>query len=237
MEANSSHLIHKVAQNYLACMADFPTRLIPKHLIVPENEQASLFGGLSILHTIIVKIYEHFSQLATDDKRWEDRDDCYQAIEGPVKMLWVMGALGQLVQGAEGLELRSSREVLDPALKKCGCRESVKAFGVLEAVGFRMIYSGVDGFSGKVDYKKCAAVALSYPAQNDPVLRALVYYTARLPEKRLAERKRGLSSKSFCEPISAHCYPTTCSTFRIFRHQKMKRSAHSPCPPWKYGPR
>jgi hypothetical protein len=192
MEVNSSNLVHDIAQNYRICLADFPTGLIPAHLDVPDGEQASLLDGLYTLYTLIGKIYEHFSLLVTNDKHWADGEYCYQAIEGPVKMMWALGVYGQLARGPDGLDLRSSRVDLDQAIKKCGCKNPVKAFGLLETVGFKAIYYGVDGFPGVIGYKKCSAVAVRYPAQNDPLLRAMVYYANRLPQKKSGRKEKGV---------------------------------------------
>jgi hypothetical protein len=197
MEEKQSNLIHTMAQNYCVFLADFPSDLKPTHLDVPAGEQASLLVGLSTLHTTIGKIYEHFSLLVTEDRRWEDREYCRRAIEAPVKLLWAIGAFGQLVQGSEGLELRSSREELDQAIKKCGCKDPAKAFGVLETVGFQMSYCGVDGFPSLGGYKKCASAAVRYPAQNDPLLRAMVYYTKRLPQKKIGRKEKGIIFEVF----------------------------------------
>jgi hypothetical protein len=197
MDGNPSNVIHNMAQNYRVFLADFPSDLKPEHLDVPNGEQVSTFEGLLTLHTVIGIIYEYFSLLVPDDKHWEDREYCYQAIEGSVKLLWAMSAFGQLIQGSDGLELRLSREVLDPALKKCKCKDPVKAFGVLEAVGFKLAYSGVDGFPSSGGYKKCATIALRYPGQNDPLLRAMAYYSARLPEKKSGRKEKGIIFEVF----------------------------------------
>jgi hypothetical protein len=191
MDAISRVPLHEVAQNYLDFLADFPARLAPEHLAVPASEQASLLEGLATLHSLIRRIYEHFCQLAPGDKRWENLEACYQAIEAPVKFLWVMGAYGQLARGEDGFELRLSRESLDSALKKCGCKDPVKALGVLETAGFQWIYAGAEGLPGYVSYQKCSAVAMRYPPQNDPLLRALAYYAARLPQKKSGRKVKG----------------------------------------------
>ena len=197
MDVNPSNLIHEVAQNYRICLADFPSSLNPTQLDVPADEQASLYEGLVALRTLIGKIYEYFSLLVADDRHWEDREYCYQAIEGPVKLLYGLGAVGQIIQGSDGLELKLSQEVLGPAIKKFGCKDPIKAFGVLESVGFKLVYYGADGLPSLGGYKKCAAVAVRYPLHNDPLLRALVYYARRLPEKKAGRKEKGIIFEVF----------------------------------------
>jgi len=197
MNDNPNSLLHDMAQNYRVCLADFPSNLEPAQLDVPTGEQASVFAGLSTLHSVIGKIYDHFSQLATGDRHWEDREYCYQAIESPVKLLYGLGLLGQLVQGSDGLELKQSREVLDPAIKKIGCKDPVKAFSVLESAEFKVVYYSVDGLPGPGGYKKCTAVAVSYPPHNDPLLRALAYFTKRLPQKKAGRKEKGVILEVF----------------------------------------
>ncbi len=68
-------------------------------------------------------------------------------------------------------------------MKRCGGKNAAAALAVLETVGFSVAYRSADGLACPAGYKKCAAVALRYPAHNDPVLRAIAYYVARLPEK------------------------------------------------------
>lgn len=197
MSMNSSNLLHDVAENYRIFLADFPSSLIPNHLDVPVDEQPSLFMGLSSLHNVIGKIYEYFSCLVIEDKHWEDREYCYQAIEGPVKLLWAIGTVGQLIQDSDGLGLKAHRVDLDQAIKKIGCKDPVKSFHVLEMVGFKLIFYGVEGSSDFVGYKKCTAVSVWYPDQNDPVLQALVYYIHHLPERKIGRKERGVIFEVF----------------------------------------
>src|SRR5512136_2575113 len=136
MNAASSSLIHSMAHNYRLCLADFPSHLRPAHLDVPARKRAILFAGLSILHTIIRDIYDHFAHLTSTEGHWSDREYCYRAIEAPVKLLWALGAVGKLIQKPGRLELQVSRENLDQALKRCSVKEPAAAFGVLETVGF-----------------------------------------------------------------------------------------------------
>lgn len=197
MNANPRSLLPDVARNYRVCLADFPSSLEPTQLDAPPDEQACIFAGLSALHSIIGGIYEHFSLLATGDRHWEDREYCYQAIEGPVKLLYVLGAVGQLVRGSDGLELRSSRDVLDPAIKEIGCKDPARAFGMLESVGFELRYDSVEGRPCQGSYRQCAAIAVRYPPQNDPLLRALVYYAKRLPNKKAGRKEKGIIFEVF----------------------------------------
>ena len=189
MNENYSNLIHDIAQNFSLCLVDFPSNLSPDHLDVPDNDKTTLFSGLSILHTVIGKIYDYFSLLVTADEHWADREYCYQAIEAPVKLLWAMGAVGQLIQSTDGLELRSSRVDLDQAIKRCGGKDPVKAFKVLETVGFKPIYRGADGLPCLGGYKKCTTVAVRYPTENDPLLHAVTYYAVRLPQKKSTQKR------------------------------------------------
>ncbi len=189
MNATSSSLIHGLAQNYRRCLADFPSNLKPEHLGVPPGEQAALLAGLSALHAVIGDIYDHFAELTSTDSHWLDREHCYRAIEGPVKLLWALGVAGQIIQDPDGLELQASREKLDEALKRCGVRDARAAFAILETVGFHLLYRGADGLPCPAGYKKCGAVAVCYPPHNDALLHAVAYYAFRLPEKK--ERQEG----------------------------------------------
>jgi len=188
MNATSDSLIHSTARSYSLCLADFPPDLKPEHLDVPAGEQALLFAGLSTLRALIGGIYDHFAHLTPVGGRWSDREYCYRAVEGPVKLLWALGVAGQLVEGPAGLELRASRGDLDQALKRCGVKDPPGAFVVLETVGFSLDYRGVDGLTQPGGYKKCAAAAVRYPAGNEPLLRALAYYAPRLPGKKSTQK-------------------------------------------------
>ena len=184
MNATSDSLTHSIARSYSLCLADFPSDLKPEHLDVPAGEQATLLAGLSTLRAVIGGIYDHFAHFTPTGERWSDREYCYRAIEGPVKLLWALGFSGQLIQGPAGLELLVSRGDLAVALKRCGVKDPPGAFAVLETVGFSLDYRGADGLTQPGGYKKCAAVAVRYPAHNEHLLRALTYYAARLPEKK-----------------------------------------------------
>jgi hypothetical protein len=192
VNATSSSLIHSIAHNYRLCLADFPLNLKPEHLDVPAGEQAILFAGFSILRAVIGDIYDHFAHLTPTEGHWSDREYCYRAIEGAVKLLWALGAVGQLVQGPGGLELQVSRENLDEALKRCGVKNSTAAFVVLESVGFNIIYHGADGLTCPGGFKKCVAVTVRYPPHNDPLLYAVAYYAVHLPEKKSANKKKSI---------------------------------------------
>jgi hypothetical protein len=188
MNENSTGLIHNIAQNYCLCLADFPSNLKPEHLDVPVDEQTIIFAGLSTLHTVIGNLYDYFALLVTAGKHWADPEYCYKAIEGPVKLLWALGAAGQLIQGSEGLELKSDRVDLDQAIKRCGSKDPVRAFEVLKTVGVKMIYHGADGLLCPGGYKKFTTVAVCYPADNESLLRALTYYALRLPHKKSTQK-------------------------------------------------
>lgn len=190
MSADTSSLIHHMAHNYRLCLADFPSELKPEHLDAPASERAALLGGLSTLHARIAAIYSYFADLASTDSRWSNSEYCYQAIEGPVKLLWALAVAGQIVQGPDGLELGVSRVDLDEAMKRCGAKNTAAAFEVLEQVGFSAAYRNADGLACPASYKQCAAVALRYPAHNDLLLRALAYYVARLPAKESRSKEK-----------------------------------------------
>ena len=191
MNATSSSLIHSMAQNYRCCRADFPSNLKPEHLDVLPGEQATLLAGLSTLHAVIGDIYDHFAELTPTDSHWSDREYCYRAIEGPVKLLWALGVAGQFVQGPDGLELQVSRSSLDEVLKRCGVRDARAAFAVLETVGFHLLWRGAGGLPCPAGYKKCGAVAVCYPPHNDALLHAVAYYAFRLPEKKSGRKEKG----------------------------------------------
>lgn len=197
MNKNPGNLIHHLAENYRVFMVDFPVELAPCHLDVPPGEQASLFAGLSTLHSVIEKIYNHFSKLDCDNIHWEDKEYCYKAIEGSVKMSWILGAFGHLIQKPAGLELQLSREDLDRAIKKYGCKDPVQAFAILKTVGFELVFYDSDGTTSAGGYKKSAAVAVRYPDQNDALLRALNYYARRLPEKKSGRKEKGVIFEVF----------------------------------------
>ncbi len=181
MNEISTDLIHDVARDYCLCLADFPANLTPEHLAVPAGEQAALLGGLSRLRTTIGTIYDYFYTIPATDQRWIDQEACYQAVEAPVKLLWALGASGQLIQGPE---LRARRADLDLAIKKCGCKDPVKALGVLKAFGFAPGYYGLDGAACPGGFKACTTVGLGCPTGDLHLLRALIYFATRLPQRK-----------------------------------------------------
>ncbi len=181
MDTISDNLLHSLAQNYLACLADFPADLQPEHLDVPDGEQVAVFTGLIAFRLVIGNIYTYFARLAASGDRWLDREICYRAIEAPVKLLWALGAAGQLVQSPDGLDLLASRADLDRVTRLRSLKDPAAAFAVLEAVGFRIDYRSADGLSCPGGFKKCAAAAVRYPDQNEALLRALAYYAAHMP--------------------------------------------------------
>jgi len=195
MKETSSSLIHSIAQNYRLCLADIPSNLKPEHLDVPVGERATLFAGLPILRSVISDIYDHFAHLTPTGDRWLDGGYCSRAIEGPVKLLWALGAASQLIQSPDGLELQVSRGDLEPALKRCGVKDPKAAFAVLEKVGFNLAYCSADGLTCLGGYKKCAAVAVCYPPCNEPLLQAVAYYAVRLPENK--KTKKGIIFEVF----------------------------------------
>jgi hypothetical protein len=171
----------------------FPAELQPEHLDVPADEQALLFAGLPVLHAIIGDIYGYFAHLAPiDDARWSDRDYCWRAIEGPVKLLWALGTAGQLVPKPDGLELRASRSSLDAACKRCSIKDPKAALGALEMLGFDLTYYGADGLPCREGCRTCTDFAVRHPGHNDPLLHALVYYAAHLPEKKSGRKEKGI---------------------------------------------
>lgn len=105
-----------------------------------------------------------------------------------MKLLWALGVAGQLVEGSAGLELLASRGDLDQALKRCGVKNPPGAFAMLETMGFSLHYRSGDGLTQAGGYKKCAVVAVRYPADNEPLLRALAYYAPRLPGKKTTQK-------------------------------------------------
>lgn len=190
---SSTNLIHTTAQNYRLFLVDFPAELQPEHLDVLADEQAVLFAGLPVLHTVIGDIYGYFAHLThMDDARWSDGGYCCRAIEGPVKLLWALGTAGQLVQKPGGLELRASRASLDAALKRCSIKDPKAALGMLEMLGSDLTYCGADGLPCREGYDRCTDVAVRHPHDSDPLLHALVYYAARLPEKKSGRKEKGI---------------------------------------------
>lgn len=180
--------IQSIAKNYCLCLADFPLKLKPGHLDVLPEERSSVFTGLSILRAVIGDIYDHFASLTITSGRWSDREYCYQSIEGPVKLLWALGVSGQLIQGSDGLELKSNRADLEQAMKRCAGKDLAGSFEVLKTVGFKPVYLADDDLLSTGGYKKCTTVAVRYPASNEPLLRALVYYAARLPQNKSTKK-------------------------------------------------
>ena len=194
MNATTDILLHKIAKNFRLFLVDFPADLKPEHLDVPPEEQELTFGGLTLLRTVIGEIYDYFSHLMPTSTRWEDKEYCYRAIEDAVKLLWALGVAGQINRG-QNLELQVLRESLDQTLKRGSVRDPVSAFKVLEAVGFRLAYRESDGSASQGGYKKCASVGVQYPADNDPILRAMRYYASRLPSKKTT--KKGIIFEAF----------------------------------------
>jgi len=192
VNANSEDLIHTVAHNYGLFLVGFPAELQPEHLDVAEDEQTPLFEGLVALHTVIRDIYAYFADLTPIDKaRWSDRDRCCRAVEDPVRLLWALGTAGQLIQGPDGLEIRADRASLDAARKRCKVKDPKAALGVLERAGFDLAYYGADGLSCTGGYIKCTDVAVRHPQHRDPLLHAMAYYAARLPQKKSGRKIKG----------------------------------------------
>ena len=184
--------IKTVAQNYRLFLVDFPAELKPEHLDVPEDEQTLLFAGLPILYAIIGNIYDYFAHLTPiDDAHWSDENYCCRAVEGPVRLLWALGTAGQLVQEPDGLEIKANRKSLDAALKRCRVKDPKAALGVLEMVGFDLTYYDADGLPCRGGYRKCTDVAVRQPRHHDPLLRAMAYYAAHLPEKKSGRKEKG----------------------------------------------
>jgi hypothetical protein len=184
--------IRAIAQNYQLFLVDFPADLRPEHLDVSVDEQTLLFAGLPVLHTIIGSIYSHFAHLTpADGAHWADEDYCYRAIEGPVRLLWALGVAGRLAQGPDGLEIKVERAALDAALKRCSVKDPQAALSVLGTVGFSLTYRDADGLPCTGGYKKCVAVAVRHAHYNDSLLRAVIYYAMRLPQKKSGRKEKG----------------------------------------------
>jgi hypothetical protein len=184
--------VRTIAQTYRLFLVDFPVELQPEHLDVPQDEQALLFAGLSILHAIIGDIYDYFAHLTPlDDARWSGEEYCCRAIESPVKLLWALGTAGQIVQGPDGIEIKADRSGLDAALKRCSIKDPKAALGVLEKVGLGFTYYGADGLPCTRGYNKCAEVAVYHPGHHDALLRAMAYYPAHLPQKKSGRKIKG----------------------------------------------
>jgi hypothetical protein len=68
---------------------------------------------------------------------------------------------------------------------------SLAGAAALEAVGFSLELCGPDGLPYPPGERKHALgerVALRFPANNEPVMRALVYYTARVPRNKATQK-------------------------------------------------
>jgi hypothetical protein len=186
------NLIQAIAENNRLFLVGFPAELRAEDLDVPAGDQCLLYAGLPILHAIIGEIYGHFAHLPPlGGPRRSDENDCCRAIEDPVKLLWALGTGAQLTQKPNGLELAASRASLGATCKRCGVKDPKTALGVLETLGFVLHYYSADGLPCKEGYSRCADIAVSYPEHNDPLLRALVYYTARLPQKKSGRKVKG----------------------------------------------
>ncbi len=184
MDTTSEILIHRMARNYLLCLAVFPPELKQEHLAVPTGEQAALFTGLHSLHAAIQAIYQYFADLpvnAETPASWAEDEYCWKAIEAPVKLLWVLGTVGQITAGPDSAELRANRAVLDLALKTRGFKAAAPAFAVLEAQGFIIDYRSPDGQKCPEGYKKCSNISFSDPEHDESFLRALIVYAACFP--------------------------------------------------------
>ncbi len=184
MDTTSEILIHRMARNYLLCLADFPPDLKPEHLPVPAEEQTALFDGLHSLYAAIQGIYHYFAGLPVSPETagsWSEDEYCWKAIEGPVKILWGLGTVGRLAAGPDGVELCANKAELDLALKSRGFKAPAPSFAALEALGFLIDYRGPDGQKTPGGYKKSSAIHFSAPESNEVFLRALIVYAACFP--------------------------------------------------------
>ncbi len=181
MDAENPILIRSLARYYLLFMVDFPPELKPEHLKTPEADK--VFSGLQRFQAVVRDIYTYFLSFTPKGPRWEDVNACAVAIEGPLRLLWALGVSGEIVSTPEGAALKAGRENLDPAFKHCGLKDPNQALAVLSAVGFDLLLYDENQQPVRGNYKKCSIVQLRYPAENEPLLLALVYYAARLPRK------------------------------------------------------
>ncbi len=181
MDTTFDILIHRMARNYLLCLADFPPDLKPEHLPDPAGEQAAIFAGLHSLRAAIQGIYQYFADLPVSAETpggWAEDEYCWKAIEGPVKLLWALGMVGQLAAGPGGAELRTNKADLDLALKSRGFKAPAPSFAVLEAQGFLIDYRSPNGQKIPDGYKKCSIINFSSPENSASFLRALIVYAA-----------------------------------------------------------
>jgi hypothetical protein len=185
MDTKLIPILTKRAQNYHICLADLPPNLKPTHLQVPADQQNITFTGLHSLHTLIGVIYDHFSRLVPTSGRLPNEEYCYRVIEAPVKLLWALGMAGKLILTKDWWELQVSKEDLDAVLKRCGAKDASGAFEALELVGFQATYLDSQGIACSGGYKKSNLIVVKYKvnqsAENEALLRALVYIAPRLP--------------------------------------------------------
>lgn len=87
--------------------------------------------------------------------------------------------------------MRANRASLDAASKRCSIKDPKAALGVLATVGFDFTCRGADGLPCTGGYKKCTDVTVRYPPCNDPLLCAMVYYAAHLPQKKSGRKEKG----------------------------------------------
>ncbi len=105
MSESDELLLYRMARNYSACMVPIPDELAPVHLPVPDEAQETVYEGLLCLHGVIAWLYDLFATWPKpDEKEVSDERTCYQAIEGPVVLLWGLGVAGRLSSGPDGTE-------------------------------------------------------------------------------------------------------------------------------------
>jgi hypothetical protein len=173
-------LLYRMARNYSACMVPIPDELAPVHLPVPDEAQQTVYEGLLCLHGVIASLYDLFATWPKpDEKEASDERTCYQAIEGPVVLLWGLGVAGCLSSGPDGAEWIVDKAELRKVTPARRLKNLAAVVPALERVGFAFACYDADGSVCTRGLSRCASAALRYvadPARSEALLCALAFY-------------------------------------------------------------
>lgn len=187
-------LLHRMARNYLACVYPFPPELCPEYLDTPDRER--VFTGLHILHQSIQDLYRAFTRLeTTDENSASDEDYCWKVLDGSAFLLWILGALGEWIDGPQGAELRVSKTALLTSVPGRKIKDISSVLPGMQAAGFNLSFRNAAGAPCAGDWKRCEMVNLGWqkdPAEADTLLSALSYFA-----RRVDIRKPGVPFEAF----------------------------------------
>ena len=183
MNIESNHiLLHRIAQNYLACVFPFPPELRPEHLDTPDREL--VFVGLQFLHHVINSLYKTFGQVeVASEKAVSDADYCWKTLEATGFLLWILGALGAKINGPQGTELRLKKSALNNSVPGRKVKDLTSVLPGMQAAGFSLSFLNADGSTCTGGWKSCELVDLGWqkaPAEGDALWAALAFFARRV---------------------------------------------------------